>query len=182
VLPAAGRDLLLVDTVAYLRRGVAQRCRVGAAVEGSPRRRIPLRRPPGVLAQLQQLPRYAGGQVHAGAVTVGMAELDQVVQQVLIQDRQATAAIAAVPTGVVGAVPTRVVGVLARLGLVALLQSEVAAIAVARPRVVGPELYAAVRAGPDQDSSNGAANCGRCRTIWPACAPSGSACSWFSAG
>jgi hypothetical protein len=176
VLPAAGLDLLLVDTVGYLRRAVAQRCRVGAAVEGSPRRRIPLRRPPGVLAQLQQLLRHAGGHVHAGALMVGMAELDQVVQQLFIQDRQATAAIAAVPTGVVAAVPTGVVaavptrdvGVLARLSRVALLQSEVAAIAVTRPRVVGPELYAAVRAGPDQDSSNGAANCGRCRTIWPA--------------
>jgi hypothetical protein len=109
-------------------------------------------------------------------VTVGMAELDQVVQQLLSQDRQATAAIAAVPTGVVGAVPSRVVGALARLGLVALLQREEAAMAAALPRVVGPELCAAVRAGAGQASSNGAANCRRCRTIWPACAPSGTAC------
>jgi hypothetical protein len=109
---------------------------------------IPLRRPPDALAQLQQLPRHAGGQVHAAVVTVGMAELDQVVQQFLIQGRQATAAIAAVPS--------RVVGVLARLGLVALLQRAEAATAAALRRVGGSEPCAAVRAGSDQASSNGA--------------------------
>ena len=109
-----------------------------------------------MLAQLQQLPHHAGGQIHAAAVTVGMAELDQVVQQLLIQGRQATAAIAAVPTRVVGAVPTRVVGVLARLGLVALLQRAETATAAALPRAGGPEPCAAVRAGADQASSNGA--------------------------
>src|SRR5687768_5975726 len=85
-----------------------------------------------------------------------MAELDQVVQQLLIQGRQATAAIAAVPTRVVGAVPARVVGVLARLGLVALLQRTEAATAAALPRARGSEPCAAVRAGADQPSSNGA--------------------------
>jgi hypothetical protein len=118
-----------------------------------PRRRSSLKlRSPGVLEQLQQLPRHAGGQVHAAAVTVGMAELDQVVQQLLIQGRHATAAIAAVPTRVVGAV----VGVLARLGLVALLQRSEAATAVALPRAGGSEPCAAVRAGADPASSNGA--------------------------
>jgi hypothetical protein len=77
-----------------------------------------------------------------------MAELDQVVQQLLIKGRQATAAIAAVPT--------RVVGVLARLGLVALLQRAETATAAALPRAGGPEPCAAVRAGADQASSNGA--------------------------
>jgi hypothetical protein len=109
-----------------------------------------------VLAQLQQLPRHAAGQIHAAAVTVGMAELDQVVQQLLIQDRQATAAIAGVPTRVVGAVPTRVVVALARLGLVALLQRAEAATAAALPRAGGSEPCAAVRAGADQALSNGA--------------------------
>jgi hypothetical protein len=77
-----------------------------------------------------------------------MAELDQVVQQLLSQDRHATAAIAAVPS--------RVVGVLARLGLVALLQRAEASTAAALPRVGGPEPCAAVRAGADPASSNGA--------------------------
>jgi drug/metabolite transporter (DMT)-like permease len=44
---------------------------IAVEAESSPPRRIPLRRPPGVLEQLQQLPRHAGGQVHAAAVTVG---------------------------------------------------------------------------------------------------------------
>jgi hypothetical protein len=117
-----------------------------------------------VLAQLQQLLRHAGGQLQAAAVTVGMAELDQIAQQLLVQGRQATAAIAAVPTllvaavptRVVAAVPSRVVGVLARFGLVALLQRAEAATAAALPRPGGSEPCAAVRAGADQASANGA--------------------------
>jgi hypothetical protein len=106
-----------------------------------------------------------------------MAELDQVVQQLLAQGRQATASIAAVPTCVVGDVPTRVVGVLARLGLVALLQRAETTTAAALPRAGGSEPCAAVRAGADQASSDGR-YCRRCRTTWPGCAPSGAACSW----
>jgi hypothetical protein len=92
---------------------------------------IVLPRPPHAFAQFQQLLCYAGGQVHAAAVTVGMAELDQVVAQLLTQGRQATAAKAAVPR--------RLVGVLARLGLVALVEFAEAATAAALPRAGGPE-------------------------------------------
>ena len=67
-----------------------------------------------------------------------MAELDQV-QKILIQGRQAIAAIAPVPT--------RVVGVLARLGLVAPFKRAATATAATLPRTGGPEPCAAVRAG-----------------------------------